>query len=128
LPVPPVARFADSRLRKHADFQRVYKSSRRQSSREMAWFAAPQPPEANVAAARIGLTVPKAIGNAVLRNRIKRRMRAAIRRHLQTLTAPVDVVLHPRRSVAQSDFAQIERDIAAIFTRIQRESGNTLSS
>jgi ribonuclease P protein component len=125
---------ANHHLRKHADYQRVYRDSRRQSGRQLAWFCAPRLTTAapqienkeinrplSAEHPRIGLTVPKAIGNAVLRNRIKRRMRAAVSRHIHSLTAPVDVVLHPRRTAAEIEFTVLEREIAAIFTRIQKD-------
>jgi ribonuclease P protein component len=118
---------ADHRLRKHADYQRVYRDSRRQSAKQMAWFAAPRSatPEPQTLAIpsgpRIGLTVPKAIGNAVVRNRIKRRMRAVVRKHIHQLTAPVDLVLHPRRAAAEIDIHLLENDVVAIFTRVQKE-------
>ena len=66
---------------------------------------------------RIGLTVPKALGKAVDRNRIKRRMREAVRRNLALLTAPVDVVLHPRRVVIEMEFAALEREVAHDLSR-----------
>jgi ribonuclease P protein component len=69
---------------------------------------------------RIGLTVGKAMGKAVDRNRIKRRMREAVRRQLPLLHSPVDVVLHPRRSVVDVDFATLEREVASVFQQIQK--------
>ena len=68
---------------------------------------------------RVGLTVPKALGKAVDRNRIKRRMREAVRAALPLLSSPVDVVLHPRRSVIDLDFVQLKREVATIFRSIQ---------
>ena len=104
--------FADLRLRKHADYQRAYGASRKQHAREMSFFCArrdamptrrlhpdeiaPEGP----GGPRIGLTVGKVMGKAHDRNRIKRRMRAAIALHAGELAGlPVDVILHPRRSV-----------------------------
>jgi ribonuclease P protein component len=65
---------------------------------------------------RIGLTVPKVLGHAVDRNRIKRRMRAAIRKQPpELLAAPLDLVLHPRRTVLDCDFARLLRDVEKVL-------------
>jgi ribonuclease P protein component len=64
--------------------------------------------------------VGKAMGKAVDRNRIKRRMREAVRRQLPLLEAPVDLVLHPKRSVLDLDFATLEREVAAVFRAVQK--------
>jgi len=62
------------------------------------------------------------MGKAVDRNRIKRRMREAVRRNLPALTAPVDVILHPRRSVLTLEFAALDREIAQVFAAIQKSA------
>jgi ribonuclease P protein component len=118
-----------SRLRKHADYQRVYKSSRKQFAKQMSYFFALRPTPglddtpvsgASGETARVGLTVGKAMGKAVDRNCIKRRMREAVRRQLPLLEAPVDLVLHPKRSVLDLDFATLEREVAAVFRAVQK--------
>jgi ribonuclease P protein component len=110
------------RLRKHADYQRVYQSSRKQFSRQMTYFVAPRPADSTLTEStpRIGLTVGKVMGKAVDRNRIKRRMREAVRRNIAEITSPVDVVLHPRRSVIDLDFRALDREIAQVFRAIQK--------
>ena len=109
------------RLRKHADYQLVYKAGRKQFGKQLAYFHAPRPASrrSDTAGPRIGLTVPKALGKAVDRNRIKRRLREAVRSALPLLTSPVDVVLHPRRSVIDLDFLQLKREVATIFRSVQ---------
>ena len=67
----------------------------------------------------MGLTVPKALGKAIDRNRIKRRLRAAVRTALPLLSAPVDVVLHPRRSVRDCEYEAITREVAVVFRAVQ---------
>jgi ribonuclease P protein component len=113
----------DFRLRKHADYQRVYRAGRKQFGRQMAWFFAPRDAAAEArcetSGPRIGLTVPKALGKAVARNRIKRRLREAVRAALPLLSAPVDVVLHPKRSVLEAEFAVIQREVETIFRSVQ---------
>ncbi len=113
---PPLAP-AIFRLRKHADFQRVYSGSRKHHSKQMSYFFHPSP---GATQARVGLTVGKVMGKAVDRNRIKRRVREAVRRHVWLLQTPVDVVLHPRRGVKEVDFGTLERDVAAVFRAIER--------
>jgi ribonuclease P protein component len=109
------------RLRKHADYQLVYKAGRKQFGRQIAYFHALRPADrrSDTAGPRVGLTVPKALGKAVDRNRIKRRMREAVRAALPLLCSPVDVILHPRRSVLELDFAQLKREVATIFRSVQ---------
>lgn len=117
------------RLRKHADYQRVYKASRKQFAKQMSYFFTLRPPlgpdgkplrNADAASPRVGLTVGKVMGKAVDRNRIKRRMREAVRKNLSLLDAPVDVILHPRRSVIDLEFADLDREIANVFRAIQK--------
>jgi ribonuclease P protein component len=115
------------RLCKHADYQLAYKASRKQFGKQLAYFHTPRPADRRSATTgpRIGLTVPKALGKAVDRNRIKRRMREAVRAALPLLTAPVDVILHPRRSVIDLDFIQLKREVATIFRSIQASYDRT---
>jgi ribonuclease P protein component len=112
------------RLRKHADYQRVYQASRKQFSRQMSYFFAPRDPDSSDGTAdpRVGLTVGKVMGKAVDRNRIKRRMREAVRRNITALEGPIDVVLHPRRSVLDLEFAVLDREIAQVFRLIRNAS------
>lgn len=126
----------DGKLRKHADYQRVYREGKRQSLPLMTYFFAVRRPQEVIGVAsasngtgthptetqlgsRVGLTAGRVLGNAVERNRIKRRMRQAIRQAQTELTASVDVVLHPRRTVLEAEFSQIERDVAWAFRSVQ---------
>jgi ribonuclease P protein component len=115
------------RLRKHADYQRVYTSSRKQFSKQMSFFYSLRPAEgpdgkarrSDTSGPRIGLTVGKVMGKAVDRNRIKRRLRECIRRNAGLITAPVDVILHPRKLVIEMEFAKLDREVAQVFRGIQ---------
>ena len=111
---------AELRLRKHSDFQRAYSAARKRQSASMSWFLAPQPPQ-DAGAPRVGLTVGKVIGKAHERNRIKRRMREALRLHVDLLPPGFDLILHPRRTVLTIEFAKLEAEIVRILEQAQNE-------
>jgi ribonuclease P protein component len=77
---------------------------------------------------RVGLTVGRALGGAVVRNRIKRRLREAVRLNLPELRPEfaVDVVINPRKSVATMEFGALKNEVAqgfgAIVQRGSRQS------
>src|SRR5271155_1637801 len=107
----------DRRLRRHADYQRVYREGRKQFSPSMSYFYAVRGTDSRVPAGpRVGLTAGKVLGIAVERNRIKRRMRDVVRRRVSIVAANVDIVLHPRKSVLTIEFAKLEGEVGRIFT------------
>jgi ribonuclease P protein component len=118
-------------LRKHADYLRAYADGRKRHSAAMSWFLAPQTATQTVqqatesasapTASRVGLTVGKIMGKAHERNRIKRRMREALRRHIDLLPAGFDLILHPRRTVLTMEFAQLEREVVRILNEAQKQ-------
>ena len=111
-------------MRRHADFQRAYAAGRKRQSASMSWFLAPQAESgASVAAGpRVGLTVGKVLGKAHERNRIKRRMREALRRHVELLPQGFDLIFHPRRSVLSVEFAKLEAEIVRILEQARVEA------
>ena len=126
--------FASLRLRKHADYQRAYDASRKQHAREMSFFCARRdsmpvrrlhPDEVQPegpGGPRIGLTVGKVMGKAHDRNRIKRRLRAAVALHAGELAGlPVDVILHPRRSVLTLEWAKLAREVQGVFRTVRKQ-------
>lgn len=120
----------EHRLRKHADYQFVYKGSRKQFGKQFAYFFMLRPPQrrSETDGPRVGLTVPKALGKAVDRNRIKRRLREAVREALPLLQgAPIDLILHPKRGVRDADFAAVQREVTVIFRSVQAAVDRNLS-
>src|SRR5262249_50883968 len=82
LPTAPTRFPRSSRLLKHADFQAVYKEGRKQFTGNLAAFYRERSDQSGP---RIGFAVGKVLGGAVQRNRIRRRMRAAVGRRLSNL-------------------------------------------
>jgi ribonuclease P protein component len=116
------------RLRSHADFQSAYATARKRQSASMSWFLAPRDSAGELAGARVGLTAGKVLGKAHERNRIKRRMREALRRHVDLLPDGCDLILHPRRAVLTLEFAKLEAEIVRILTQGRAEAARLRAS
>ena len=76
-----------------------------------------QPERAEPSGARLGVTVPRALGGAVVRNRIKRRIREAFRLHRDEFGPQWDIVLNPRRAAADASFSEIERALGRVIEK-----------
>lgn len=114
------------RLRLHADYQRAYRSGKKHQSALMTWFLAPNSTADTTP--RVGLTVGKVIGKAHERNRIKRRMREVLRRHVSLLPRGCDLILHPRRSVLTVDFVRLDAEVVRILEQASAEVTRTSAS
>lgn len=112
---------ASSRLLRHGDFQRVYKQGRRHFGTHMTVFYLKREVLIGIEyrtpdGPRIGFTVGRALGGAVDRNRIKRRLREAVRANLSALGAAVDVVINPKKSALAIDFSVLRDEVAKAFS------------
>jgi len=112
------------RLQKHADYQRAYAAGRKRQSASMSWFLAPRQLDNphHGTAPRVGLTAGKVIGKAHERNRIKRRMREALRRHIDLLPEDCDLIFHPRRFILTVEFAKLEAEVVRILHQANVEA------
>lgn len=96
------------RLLRHADFERVYKQGRRHFAAHMTVFYLRREQGAGP---RIGFTVGRVLGGAVERNRMKRRLREAVRLCQPSPAMMADVVINPKKSLLKADFAEVQQEI-----------------
>jgi len=96
------------------DFRRVYDTGTRFSGPLFAAFCVR---EAEPSGPRIGFTTPRAIGKAVVRNRIRRRVREAVRLHLEHLSPEWSIVINPRRKAMKAPFGELEKEVHRLFER-----------
>jgi ribonuclease P protein component len=128
------------RLLKRVEYEAVYGAGQRRSSPQFSVFfrahvalpksAAGREPMREVissAAApattgntsRFGISVKKALGGAVVRNRIKRRIREILRRNRTEIPTGWDIVIHPRSSVAKAAYASLETELVRLLRGIR---------
>jgi ribonuclease P protein component len=123
---PKKARFPrTARLLRHADFERVYKQGRRHFSTSMTVFYCTRIDKRESSAAassRVGFTVGRALGGAVERNRMKRRLREAVRlAGLLGAGVAADVVINPKKSLLKTDFADIVNEVKRAFAVMEQK-------
>lgn len=113
------------RLLRHADFERVYKQGRRHFSTHMTVFylarTASQLSASGETGMRIGFTVSRALGGAVDRNRMKRRLRECVRAGWPQVVPAVDVVVNPKKSLLTADFAGLQQEVRRAFEVIAQK-------
>lgn len=118
-----------SRLLKHADFERVYRQGKRHFSSNMTVFwtkrvtstGPEQPTVAVPSGARVGFTVGKGLGGSVVRNRIRRRLREAVRLSLAGFCLPVDVVINPKKSALTAEMPKLRQEVSSAFAAIEKQ-------
>lgn len=76
--------------------------------------------EGDTAPSRFGFTTPRALGKAVVRNRLKRRVREAVMRHLSVVPASWTVVFNPRRTALEAPFEDLCREVNRVFSKCAR--------
>src|ERR1700733_14055493 len=111
-----------ARILRSADFRLVYDHGFRVSGPLFAAFCRSREGDAPKTGAmvlgpRLGLTVPRAVGKAVVRNRIKRRLREVFRLHRATIAPKWDIVLNPRRAALEAEFGEIEREMGRVIEK-----------
>jgi len=73
--------------------------------------------ESPVTPSRFGFTVPRAVGKAVVRNRLKRRMREAVRAQVERISVGYAIVFNPRRIILEAPFEDLCREVGRVFAR-----------
>jgi ribonuclease P protein component len=110
------------RLLRHVDFERVYKQGRRHFAAHMTVFYLPRRVNENAAeGVRVGFTVGKVLGGAVVRNRMKRRLREAVRLH-GMIPAAMDIVINPKKALLTAPFVLVQREIHRAFEVIGKSA------
>jgi ribonuclease P protein component len=99
------------RLLRRREFERVYSAGRRYGCPLFSAFLV----KAEERTSKIGFTAPRTLGRAAQRNRIRRRLREAVRLNLPEVEPGWNIVFNPRRAVAEASFPRLEDQVRAFF-------------
>jgi ribonuclease P protein component len=103
-----------NRMRRSVDFQRAVRHGRRTSATTLVVHSVGRVPPGP---ALVGFVVSKAVGNAVLRNQVKRRLRSAVRPHLESIGSSL-VVIRAKPTAGAADFPDLAGDLEHCLSRI----------
>lgn len=101
-------------LKKNKEFQAVFRAKQSTANRQFVIYHRHCPQQSVF---RFGLSVSKRVGNAVVRNRIKRRIREAIREMEPRICTGKDYVIIARKPTADMDYQQIKRSLHHVCKR-----------
>ncbi len=106
------------RLRKRREFLGVYERGDKIQSKYFVLYML----ENGRAHHRLGITASRKIGRAVVRNRIKRRLREIFRTNKQAIFPHCDLVVNAKRAAARAHNQQIQEDILKGILRWKRKA------
>ena len=101
------------RLLRRSEFRQVYEGGQRRSAPLAVTFFRPN----GLPVTRLGITTPAKLGGAVLRNRVKRRIREVFRLNRLTIPAGWDIVVNPREAMATVEFSKLAQELLRLFPR-----------
>jgi ribonuclease P protein component len=104
------------KLVRRGEFDAVYRAGKRRSSSHFTvFFRANELPQS-----RFGFSIKKALGVAVVRNRIRRRLREMVRCHRLEIPAGWDIVIHPKSSVTRAEFTALTADLLGLLKSVRK--------
>jgi ribonuclease P protein component len=108
-----------NRLAKREDFNKVYRSGKSIANQQFVLYYLLKPTviSSSTECFRLGVSVSKKIGNAVVRNRIKRIVKEVIRLETARIVHHVDFILIARKPVTVMDYHEIEKSIQHVLKK-----------
>jgi ribonuclease P protein component len=119
-----------SRVLRRADFVRIQKSSARIGTKHFLLLLAPAggAPVEGAPCSRFGVVASRKVGCAVVRNRAKRLLREAFRRHRELFPPGVDVVVIVRSGAAELKLAEVVVELSRVAPELARKGSKLTAS
>jgi ribonuclease P protein component len=102
------------RLRKRNDYQHVYRVKNSAANLQFVVFFRRNKQTEQF---RLGISVSKKNGNAVIRNRLRRVIKEIVRAHKDEIVTNMDFILVARKGIEATDFKQLEKNILHVLKR-----------
>ena len=100
-----------NRLRKNMEFKKVYKARKNFWNRNLILYIKRNGTEET----RIGVSITRKVGNAVVRNKLKRRIKELNRRYIESLKEGYDIVIIPKKNAVDLSFKDLESALKHIY-------------
>ncbi|WNQ11504.1 ribonuclease P protein component [Paenibacillus aurantius] len=104
----------ENRLAKKEDFQKVYRYGKSMANRQFVLYYMARP---QIEAFRLGVSVSKKLGNAVVRNRLRRMMKEIIRLNKDRIPSGFDFILIARKPAADIDYSEMEKNVLHVLKK-----------
>ena len=100
-----------NRLRTNEDFLKVYRNGKNYWNRNLTIYVKKN----NLHISRFGYSITKKIGNSVVRNKLRRRMKEIVRLNFDCIKPGYDVIIIPKRNTVEIDYKELESAILHLF-------------
>lgn len=107
----------ENRLTRREDFNKVYRYGKSAANHQFVVYFMAQPAAVEGNGFRLGISVSKKVGNAVVRNRIRRLVKEIVRAHGDKIAPRTDMILIARKPAAEMEFAEMEKSVLHVLKR-----------
>lgn len=104
----------ENRLAKREDFNKVYRYGKSVANMQFVLYTLPRPQQPQF---RLGVSVSKKLGNAVVRNRIRRLLKEIVRHHGESLPGGIDLILIARKPAVDLTYQEMEKCVLHVLKR-----------
>lgn len=121
VPAPGERLLPEERLRRRADYLRCYRTGRRRHGEVAILYFAPNP----LGHPRLGITASRKVGNAIVRHRLKRRIKEIYRRWQERASLPsMDLVLHLKPEAREVEWTAFRMEMLRLLSGLVRRGGD----
>jgi ribonuclease P protein component len=107
----------ENRLTRREDFNKVYRHGKSSANHQFVVYMMAQPAAVEGNSYRLGISVSKKVGNAVVRNRIRRLLKEIVRLNGDKIAPRTDMILIARKPAAEMEYAEMEKSVLHVLKR-----------